>query len=670
MSSDECILRTIRRTETMSLENLPYDILQATYTSIDTQRDRNALLRTCRCFYNLWNPSLYQTAVQLWPVPTAKWTIKHSREDTLQKLLDAGFPLIAVYAMGLLFQAISHDKEGIVRVLIRHGVDIEASHRESEMTPLLQCIEFGRDSIAALLLELGADLNNGGERDWPPLTAAAYYSRAKITALLLEKGAKLEDTLPFAETLRRRDSGKETLEVLLDRAPTALLHQTDDHECTLLDRAIEANNEQAVKLLLQAGANLYSGGPNSTPLLDAIKRGRAEMISFLLSQGASPNQREDQYSPLAVAIEKRVPGVAEKLIEAGADSECIPSWLGQEKDEAQYDVLYWNHTSLVHAVHHGLEETVSLLLDAGANPNPTATDGFTPLVVAALYDHGRMAERLLEKGAIPDTVAHPTALTPLAWAARNGNERLVSIFLERGVDPNKCYEFGCTPLILSALNGHAQIAKMLLEHGADPYITDEQGRTPLAIAAQRGFADVVFALIENGEATDIPDKQKQTPLFYAVLGCHAKIVELLLARCSWSADTATTAHRTARSVSNQLLICPALREREEPRRIWDLLHDQPEVNLDITKMGGLPTQDRQRIPIKTPHSTRHEPRARTRWNLCVQLHMLCGGCGGLVYQYEDHWHVGQDNICLECIAGKGPPDASQPLRFCVSGGPG
>jgi hypothetical protein len=214
---------------------------------------------------------------------------------------------------------------------------------------------------------------------------------------------------------------------------------------------------------------------------------------------------------------------------------------------------------------------------------------------------------------------------------------------------------------------------MLLEHGADPYITDEKGRTPLAIAAQRGFADVVFALVKNGEATDLPDKQKRTPLFYAVFGCHAKVVELLLASGSWSADTATTAHRTARSISNQLLVYPALRQCEEPRRIWDLLHDQPQFGLDTVRMGDLPKQDRQRIPIKTPHSTGHwanEPRARTRWDLWVQLHMLCGGCGGLVYQYEDHWHVGQDNICLECIAGKGPPDASDPLNFYVSGGQG
>ncbi|KAL2853597.1 ankyrin repeat-containing domain protein [Aspergillus pseudodeflectus] len=653
----------------MSLENLPYDILQAIYTSIDTQRDRNALLRTCRCFYNLWNEPLYQTAVQLWPAPTAKWTIKHGREDTLQKLLDAGLPLIAVHALGLLFQAISHDKEGIVRVLIRHGADIECSHRDSEMTPLLQCIEFGRDSIAALLLEQGADPNNGGERDWPPLTAAAIYSRTKITALLLEKGARLENTLPLAETLRRRDSGRETLEVLLDRAPRMLLQQTDDHECTLLDRAVEANNAPAATLLLQAGANLYSGGPGSTPLLEAIRRGRTEMISFLLSEGASPNQREDQYSPLAVAIEKRAPGIAQQLIEAGADPECIPSWLGQGKDESQYDVLYWNHTSLVHAVHHGLEDTVSLLLDAGANPNPTVTDGFSPLVVAALYDHGRMAERLLEKGATPDPVAHCTALTPLAWAVRNGNERLARGLLERGVDPNRCYEFGCTPLILSALNGHAQIAKMLLEYGADPYITDEQGRTPLAISAQRGFADVVFALVENGHATDIPDKQKRTPLFYAVLGCHVKVVELLLASGSWPADTATTADRTARSVSTQLLACPALHQREEPHQIWGVLHHQPKIGLDIGQMGDLPKQEIKRIPIKTPHSTRHwadEPRARTRWDLCVHLHMLCGGCGGFVYQYEDRWHAGQANICLECIAGKEPPDASDPLRFCIS----
>ncbi|KAJ0425631.1 ankyrin repeat-containing domain protein [Aspergillus carlsbadensis] len=652
----------------MALETLPYDILQAIYTAINTQRDRNALLRTCRSFYNLWNPFLYQTAVQLWPAPTAKWTVKHGREDTLQKLLVAGFPLVAVHALGLLFQAISHDKEGIVRVLLHHGADIECSHRDSEMTPLLQCIEFGRDSLAAFLLEQGADPNNGGERDWPPLTAAAFYSRAKITALLLEKGARLEDTLPLAETLRRRDSGKETLEVLLDRAPRTLLHQTDDHEFTLLDRAVEANNAPAARLLLQAGANIYSGGPDSTPLLEAIRRGRTEMISFLLSEGASPNQREDQYSPLAVAIEKRAPGIAEKLLEAGAEPEYIPSWLGQGKDVSQYDVLYWNHTALVHAVHHGLEDTASLLLDAGANPNPTVTDGFTPLVVAALYDHGRMAERLIEKGAIPDPVAHRTALTPLAWAARNGNERLARRLLERGVDANRCYESGCTPLILTALNGHARITKMLLEHGADPCLTDEHGRTPLAISAQRGFADVVFTLIENGQTTDIPDKQKRTPLFYAVLGCHAKVVELLLASGSWSVDIATTAHRTARSIANRLLVCPALRQREEPRRIWDLLHDQPEVGLDIARMGDLPKKDRNRIPIKTPHSTRHwadEPRARTRWDLSVHPHMLCGGCGGLVYQYEDHWHLGHANICLECIAGKGPPDASDPLRFCA-----
>jgi ankyrin repeat protein len=126
--------------------------------------------------------------------------------------------------MGLLFQAISHDKEGIVWVLIHHGVDIKALHHNSKITPLLQRIKFRRDSLAALLLKLGADPNNRGKREWLPLTTTVFYSRAKITAMLLKKGARLEDTLPLVKTLRRRDSGKETLEVLLEQAPRALLH--------------------------------------------------------------------------------------------------------------------------------------------------------------------------------------------------------------------------------------------------------------------------------------------------------------------------------------------------------------------------------------------------------------------------------------------------------------
>ncbi|KAL3447886.1 hypothetical protein BJX65DRAFT_307563 [Aspergillus insuetus] len=232
-------------TQSWHLSTLPYDVLEIIYNSIERYHDRNALLTTCGRFYGVWNGSLYETAVQQWPGPTAKWTIKHGRAETLEKLLDTGLPLVAVHVLGLLFQAVKHNKEGIVQMLVSYGAEIELSNRDSGMTPLVQSIAFGRDSIAAFLFEQGAGPNNGGEREWRPLNAAAFFSRAEVAAQLLEKRARLNNTLPLAEALRWSDCGIHTFEVLLRRAPRDLLHQTDEHACTILDRAVEANNSPA-----------------------------------------------------------------------------------------------------------------------------------------------------------------------------------------------------------------------------------------------------------------------------------------------------------------------------------------------------------------------------------------------------------------------------------------
>jgi len=53
--------------------------------------------------------------------------------------------------------------------------------------------------------------------------------------------------------------------------------------------------------------------------------------------------------------------------------------------------------------------------------------------------------------------------TPLAWAACNGHEEVVTILLERDdVTPDKPYYYGRTPLGGAVLNGHEGVVQILL----------------------------------------------------------------------------------------------------------------------------------------------------------------------------------------------------------------
>ncbi|RYP70251.1 hypothetical protein DL771_005554 [Monosporascus sp. 5C6A] len=85
--------------------------------------------------------------------------------------------------------------------------------------------------------------------------------------------------------------------------------------------------------------------------------------------------------------------------------------------------------------------------------------------------------------------------TRLSWAAKDGDEAVVRLLLEKGADlESKDKEFGQTPLSLAATNGHEVVVRLLLEKGADLGSKDEYGRTPLSRAAENGHKAVVQLL--------------------------------------------------------------------------------------------------------------------------------------------------------------------------------
>ena len=75
---------------------------------------------------------------------------------------------------------------------------------------------------------------------------------------------------------------------------------------------------------------------------------------------------------------------------------------------------------------------------------------------------------------------------------------MVQLLVDRGADPNKADEDGMSPLHWAALNGQKDVVQLLLDRGADPNRTDgTAGFTPLKAAVAWGHKDVV-QLLEKG----------------------------------------------------------------------------------------------------------------------------------------------------------------------------
>ena len=121
--------------------------------------------------------------------------------------------------------------------------------------------------------------------------------------------------------------------------------------------------------------------------------------------------------------------------------------------------------------------------------------------------------------------------TPLMWAIRYGNERMVEMLLEQvDIRPDAVIRDGRTVLSFAAESGNEGAAKLLLKYeDVNPDLSDDNGRTPLSFAAKGGHEDIVKLLLERGDVNPHSlDKNGQTPLSYATTMGREGIMKVLL----------------------------------------------------------------------------------------------------------------------------------------------
>lgn len=199
-------------------------------------------------------------------------------------------------------------------------------------------------------------------------------------------------------------------------------------------------------------------------LFDAIQEGNAEEVSRLVDEDpALADAKRSGVSALLTAVYHRQLSIARLL-----------------RERAKLDVF---DASAVGDV----ERLRELLAEEPSRANAFASDGFTPLGLAAFFGSSEAARILLASGADPNLAArNGTKVAPLHSAVAGGNTEIIRELLAHGADVHARQEGGFTPLHGAAADGGEETIRLLLAHGADRAARDNAGKTAADLARERG----------------------------------------------------------------------------------------------------------------------------------------------------------------------------------------
>ena len=168
--------------------------------------------------------------------------------------------------------------------------------------------------------------------------------------------------------------------------------------------------------------------------------------------------------------------------------------------------------------------------------NSGIANGMTPLMFAARDGEVLRTATLLQGGEDP-SVIDKRGFDALMYAVRDGNEAIAKILLEsQRVNVNIRTKHGLTHTLYAAINGHANCIRALMSFLSDDEkkklvnIPDDSGFTPLMGAAQNGHLETVELLLDCGASIEQKDRHGMTALFWAVTANVLDVVSLLIQR--------------------------------------------------------------------------------------------------------------------------------------------
>lgn len=276
-------------------------------------------------------------------------------------------------------------------------------------------------SLAQLLLDAKADVNQQGEQRRSPLLVAAMEGHTEMLNLLLAQPEVVLDAC---------DAGDET----------ALMYAASHGLIDVVRQLLAANVSMAS---INGGLHRASGS------------GYCEIAQLLLEHKAVIAQADCGFHWLGrgclhVAVERSHDATVALLLGAKASPNCIDKQ---------------GRSPLMEAAKHKLS-VVQLLLAARADVKYCSRMRETPLLFASFAGHVEICDELLRAGADPN-VQDVVGRTPLSYLTKDKrNMPLISLLADAKADINAADKNGDTPLVHAVFHDNAPAAQLLLERGA------------------------------------------------------------------------------------------------------------------------------------------------------------------------------------------------------------
>ncbi|XP_049803906.1 serine/threonine-protein phosphatase 6 regulatory ankyrin repeat subunit B-like [Schistocerca nitens] len=501
--------------------------------------------------------------------------------ETFQFLQQSGIPMDIVDIRGrtVLHHAAQFSCPKMVEYILQGGWWPVDCQDKNGQTPLMLTADFPRSEKDGVIYIHWRSMSDG------------YVN--KVIRLLVDAGADLSIKDVLGRTvLHRTLANKENFRFLWDKCPE-FTHSVDKKGQTPVHRGLltfryHYDMRYVVQELLAAGADYKSPDEDGkTAFSLAVEQQCYDIVKSIVKAGAETSccGKDTVTQILHLAVWNNDFELTKKVIAEGADVNgrticwryppstekghtvrclgCRAAAGGVVHDElsghsplfkalhslkmvrllidAGADVNFkddYGCTPLHRALEHGHFEVFEVLLDAGGDPNIVDVCGVSLLHTVASRSAAnkgiiQLTRKIIEAGARVDKTDH-NGRTPLRYAARAGNYKVLEVLLDAGGDPNIVDVFGVSLLHTVASTsvankGIIELSRKIVEAGARVDKTDHNGRTPLHDAARAGNYKCVEVLIKAGADVNAVDMDGATPLLMQTRCYYYEVTELLVA---------------------------------------------------------------------------------------------------------------------------------------------
>lgn len=291
------------------------------------------------------------------------------------------------------------------------------------------------------------------------------------------------------------------------------LNKRDDGGDLPLNLAASYNKFEAIKLLLENGANVNGrSGYSRTALMNADS---LDVIELLLKYGADIFLKDEAGDNALLSASRRCNIIkTEILLKNGMDINTTNK-LGQT---SLIKAILYEYPSEQKKINY-----IKMLLDNKADVNLRDVNNKTAYIISKEKGYNVISKLLLQYGATKEN--YKLEPKSLVAALINKEYDRAKEMINNGIEVN-FFLGDFSPLICSIEN--IDIMKLLLEKGADVNLKNKSNMTALTIAVIANKVGAVKLLLKNNANVNVVSTlNNQTPLMFALQNKNFPIIKML-----------------------------------------------------------------------------------------------------------------------------------------------